>query len=60
MARVVHFEAHAENPDRAMEFYRSALGWQFQKWNGLAGVRSPVDVFLTSRGRHYANTYKKP
>ena len=27
---------------------------------GPAGVRSPVDVLLTSRGRHYADPYMKP
>ena len=29
------FEVHAENPDRAIEFYRLSLGWEFQKWEGL-------------------------
>jgi predicted enzyme related to lactoylglutathione lyase len=44
MARVVHFEVHAENPDRAIEFYRSVLGWQFLKWNG------PADYWLITTG----------
>ncbi|KPK41603.1 MAG: glyoxalase [Phycisphaerae bacterium SG8_4] len=44
MARVVHFEVHAENPDRAIEFYRSALGWQFQKWDG------PADYWMITTG----------
>ncbi len=34
MARVVHFEIHADEPDRAIEFYQSALGWEFSKWGG--------------------------
>jgi hypothetical protein len=34
MARVVHFEIHADNPDRAIKFYRDVLGWEFTKWNG--------------------------
>jgi predicted enzyme related to lactoylglutathione lyase len=34
MPRIVHFEIHAENPDRAATFYTSLLGWQFQKWEG--------------------------
>src|SRR4051794_25991230 len=34
MARVVHFEIHAENPDRAVVFYSALLGWRFQKWDG--------------------------
>ncbi len=29
MARVVHFEIHAENPDRAMAFYSAVFGWKF-------------------------------
>jgi len=31
MARVVHFEIHADEPERAIEFYQSALGWEFSK-----------------------------
>lgn len=27
MARVVHFEVHAENPERARRFYESVFGW---------------------------------
>jgi len=34
MPRVVHFEIHAENPQRAIDFYRTVFSWQFQKWNG--------------------------
>jgi predicted enzyme related to lactoylglutathione lyase len=34
MARVVHFEIHADEPERAIEFYQSALGWEFSKWGG--------------------------
>jgi predicted enzyme related to lactoylglutathione lyase len=34
MARIVHFEIHAENPDRAIQFYRAVLGWEFTKWDG--------------------------
>lgn len=30
--RVVHFEIHAADPERAIEFYRSAFGWEFPKW----------------------------
>lgn len=29
MARVVHFEVHAEEPDRARRFYEVAFGWTF-------------------------------
>jgi predicted enzyme related to lactoylglutathione lyase len=34
MARVVHFEIHAEQPERAIAFYTSLFSWQFTAWNG--------------------------
>lgn len=34
MSRVVHFEISADEPERAMEFYRSAFGWCFHRWEG--------------------------
>lgn len=34
MPRVVHFEIHAGEPERAISFYNSVFGWQFQKWEG--------------------------
>ena len=34
MPRVIHFEIHAENPERAIKFYTDLLGWQFNKWDG--------------------------
>ena len=34
MARVIHFEIHAENPDRAVKFYKDLFGWEFTKWDG--------------------------
>jgi predicted enzyme related to lactoylglutathione lyase len=36
MARVVHFEIHAENPERAAAFYRKVFDWQITKWDGPA------------------------
>jgi predicted enzyme related to lactoylglutathione lyase len=30
--RIVHFEIHAADPQRAMEFYRDVFGWEFPKW----------------------------
>jgi predicted enzyme related to lactoylglutathione lyase len=30
MARVVHFEIHASDPERAARFYESVFGWRFQ------------------------------
>jgi predicted enzyme related to lactoylglutathione lyase len=34
MPRVIHFEVHADQPERAIQFYSKILGWQFQKWEG--------------------------
>ncbi len=34
MPRVVHFEIHSEDPERAMRFYSSLFGWTFTKWDG--------------------------
>jgi len=32
MNRVVHFEIHADNPERAIAFYSAIFGWEIQKW----------------------------
>jgi uncharacterized protein len=32
MPRVVHFEIHAENPERAVRFYSACFGWEFTRW----------------------------
>jgi predicted enzyme related to lactoylglutathione lyase len=32
MPRPIHFEIHAENPQRAIEFYTRLFGWQFSQW----------------------------
>jgi len=34
MGRVVHFEIHAGEPERAIKFYRELFGWEFTKWGG--------------------------
>lgn len=34
MGRVVHFEIHAEDPDRASKFYTELFGWTITKWDG--------------------------
>ncbi len=44
MPRVVHFEIHAEKPEKAAEFYTKVFGWKIQKWEG------PVDYWLVSTG----------
>ena len=44
MPRVVHFEIHAADPDRAGNFYKKLFDWQFQKWEG------PMDYWLITTG----------
>jgi predicted enzyme related to lactoylglutathione lyase len=44
MARVVHFEIHADDPQRAVNFYREVFGWQINKWEG------PEDYWLIATG----------
>jgi len=44
MPRVVHFEIHAANPERAVKFYETLFGWTFQKWEG------PMEYWLVTTG----------
>ena len=44
MARVVHFEIMAEDPQRAIGFYSQVFGWQFNHWPG------PEDYWLVTTG----------
>ena len=44
MSRVIHFEVHAEDPDRAIRFYAELLDWQFKKWDG------PMPYWLITTG----------
>lgn len=34
MARVIHFEVQADQPERAVKFYQELFGWEFTKWEG--------------------------
>jgi predicted enzyme related to lactoylglutathione lyase len=34
MGRVVHFEIHADDPERAIQFYSKLHGWSFSRWPG--------------------------
>lgn len=34
MSRVIHFEIHAEDPLRAVEFYKAVFGWKTKRWEG--------------------------
>ncbi len=44
MPRVIHFEIHADDPERAIRFYGTLLGWHFTKWEG------PMDYWLIKTG----------
>ena len=44
MGRVVHFEIHASDLDRAERFYRDVFGWDVQKFDG------PIDYRLVNTG----------
>jgi predicted enzyme related to lactoylglutathione lyase len=44
MARVVHFEVHAEEPERAIRFYAAVFEWRFTKWAG------PQDYWVIETG----------
>lgn len=44
MPRVVHFEIHAADPERAVAFYRTVFGWELTKWNG------PAEYWLIKTG----------
>ena len=45
MGRVVHFEIHAADPDRAERFYRRVFAWQISRWEA-----APVDYRLITTG----------
>jgi hypothetical protein len=34
MARVMHFEIPADDPNRAVKFYEKVFGWKIDKWEG--------------------------
>lgn len=44
MPRVVHFEIHAGDCERAVKFYKAVFGWEFQKWEG------PTEYWLVMTG----------
>ena len=44
MSRVVHFEIHADDPQRAIAFYQAIFGWEFTKW------ADPMDYWLIKTG----------
>jgi predicted enzyme related to lactoylglutathione lyase len=44
MPRVIHFEIHAGEPERAIEFYKTVFGWEFTVFDG------PEDYWSISTG----------
>ena len=44
MSRIIHFEIHTEDPDRAIRFYTALLGWEFKKWDG------PIEYWVITTG----------
>jgi len=44
MSRVIHFDIEADDPDRAIAFYETVFGWEFEQWDG------PVDYWLVMTG----------
>ena len=45
MPRVVHFEIHADDPNRAAKFYTNVFGWTVSKWDG------PMDYWFVMTGK---------
>lgn len=44
MSSIIHFEIHADAPERAMSFYAAVFGWTFAKWEG------PLQYWLITAG----------
>jgi len=44
MGRLVHFEIHADDPERAVAFYQKIFGWEIKSWGG------PVEYWLITTG----------
>jgi predicted enzyme related to lactoylglutathione lyase len=44
MSRVVHFEITADDPKRAIDFYKNIFGWKISEWEG------PEEYWLIETG----------
>ncbi len=44
MPRPIHFEIHADEPERAIGFYSKLFGWHFTKWDG------PMEYWMVVTG----------
>ncbi len=38
MGRLIHFEIHVDDMERAKRFYGEVFGWSFQDWSDYAGM----------------------
>ncbi|WP_066392346.1 VOC family protein [Cytobacillus eiseniae] len=38
MGRLIHFEIHVDDMERAKKFYGDVFGWTFQDWSDYAGM----------------------
>ena len=38
MGKVVHFEIHVDDMERAQKFYGEVFEWSFQDWSEYAGM----------------------
>jgi uncharacterized protein len=45
MPKVVHFEIPADDPERAIKFYKKVFGWEIDKWGGT------FDYWLIKTGK---------
>ena len=44
MPRPIHFDLTADEPERAMKFYKDVFGWKFEKWDG------PMEYWMVTTG----------
>jgi predicted enzyme related to lactoylglutathione lyase len=44
MPRVIHFEIHAADPEKAVAFYQAIFGWEITKWDG------PIEYWVIKTG----------
>ncbi|WP_028782259.1 VOC family protein [Thalassobacillus devorans] len=38
MGRIIHFEIHVDDMERAKTFYGEVFGWRFEDWSEFAGM----------------------
>lgn len=38
MGRIIHFEIHVDDMERAKKFYGDVFGWNFEDWSEYAGM----------------------